>query len=144
MNGRDFLVVAKKWSSSRDEAELKSAVSRAYYAAFHVARQLFEDLHFVVPQADRAHKYLSFRLSNCGDPLLEQAGYDLDDLRSARNLADYNLRRPLAQTTAASSVQIAERIVRTLDGLVGPRRNQVYDAIRVYERDALGEITWRP
>ena len=35
MNGRDFLAVARALAAGTTEAEHRSAVSRAYYAAFH-------------------------------------------------------------------------------------------------------------
>ncbi len=54
MDFRDFLVLAKAWSKGRTEGERRSAVSRAYYAAFHVAARLLADSGFRVPLADRA------------------------------------------------------------------------------------------
>ena len=46
MNGRDFLDVANDLLASPREAAWRSAVSRAYYVAFHVARELLGDLGF--------------------------------------------------------------------------------------------------
>jgi uncharacterized protein (UPF0332 family) len=66
MSWRDFLSLAARLAAGATEADWRNAVSRAYYAAFHVARQLLADLNFTVPRADRAHQYLVFRLSNCG------------------------------------------------------------------------------
>src|SRR5438477_12364373 len=40
MNGRDFLPVARSLFAAGGEAEQRSAVSRAYYAAFHVERRV--------------------------------------------------------------------------------------------------------
>jgi uncharacterized protein (UPF0332 family) len=56
MNGRDFLPLATQLAGGTTEAEWRSAVSRAYYAAFHVARRLLSELGFTVPRADRAHQ----------------------------------------------------------------------------------------
>jgi hypothetical protein len=81
MNWRDFPSLAARLAAGAAEADWRAAVSRAYYAAFHVARQLFAGLNFTVPRADRAHQYLVFRLSNCGDSAVEQAGRDLETLR---------------------------------------------------------------
>jgi hypothetical protein len=67
VNERDFLRLAFQLASGASEADWRTAVGRAYYAAFHVARRLLEDLGFVVPRMDRAHAYLSFRLQNRGD-----------------------------------------------------------------------------
>jgi uncharacterized protein (UPF0332 family) len=60
---RDFLTVAKYLAARGTEGEWRTAVSRAYYAVFHTARNLMEDLGFVVPRADPAHSYLWKRFS---------------------------------------------------------------------------------
>ena len=58
MSPRDFLALAEKLIEDDTEGHWRSAVSRAYYAAFHVARSLLERLGFVVPKADPAHNHL--------------------------------------------------------------------------------------
>jgi uncharacterized protein (UPF0332 family) len=88
MNPREFLNVAEEWVTGLSEAEWRSAVSRAYYGAFHVARSLLQACGFEVPLADRSHAYLWLRLSNCGHPDLQKAGEALNDLRGRRNEAD--------------------------------------------------------
>ena len=55
MTGADFLPLAHDLAAASSEPEWRTAVSRAYYTAFHVARQLLEDLGFRVPRADRGH-----------------------------------------------------------------------------------------
>jgi hypothetical protein len=97
MNWRDFLPLAARLAGGSTEAEWRSAVSRAYYTAFHVARRLLSDLRFTVPRADRAHQYLVFRLGNSGEPAVEQAGRDLETLRRLRNRADYDETPALTQ-----------------------------------------------
>lgn len=61
------MAVAVQLAVGGTEGEWRSAISRAYYAAFDVARELLEDLRFSVPRADRGHIYLSRRLANRGD-----------------------------------------------------------------------------
>ena len=102
MNWRDFLVLASRLATGTTEADWRTGVSRAYYAAFHVARRLFADLNFTVPRADRAHQYLVYRLSNCGESPVEQAGRDLETLRWLRNRADYDEVPALMQPQAAA------------------------------------------
>src|SRR5947209_134068 len=71
ISGPDFVSLAEAWVAGRSEAEWRSAVSRAYYGAFHQARRLLRSLGFTVPRADRAHAYLWMRLSNCGEASVE-------------------------------------------------------------------------
>ncbi|HEX5272273.1 MAG TPA: HEPN domain-containing protein [Gemmataceae bacterium] len=145
MNWRDFLPLATRLAGGTTEADWRTAVSRAYYAAFHVARRLLADLNFSVPRADRAHQYLVFRLSNCGEPAVEQAGRDLETLRRLRNRADYDEMPALPRTQATAAVQVAEGIVRALDvGRQEPARTRIRDLMIAYERDVLHDVTWNP
>ena len=143
MNERDFLKLAVILARGSTEAEWRASLGRAYYAAFHVARGLLEDLGFVVPRADRAHTYLSYRLQNSGDAHVERAGMDLQELRQRRNQADYDLHLPVTRVMAASHVLTAEQIIQRLDAARSePVRTHITDAIRIYERTALGVVTW--
>jgi uncharacterized protein (UPF0332 family) len=145
MNGRDFLPLAIQLAGGTTEAEWRTAVSRAYYASFHVARRLLSDLGFTVPRADRAHQYLVFRLSNSGEAPVEQVGRDLDTLRRLRNRADYDETPALPQPQATASAQLAEHIIQTLDNArLEPVRTQITDTMKVYERDVLQDVTWSP
>ena len=145
MNPRDLLEVANDLVSGTREADWRSAVSRGYYAAFHVTRQLLALCGFSVPRADQAHAYVWLRLSNAGHPDISQAGLDLADLRSKRNWADYDLDRPVADTDAVIWVQTANDIIKLLDQVPAlPHvQQQITDAIKVYERDVLKQVTWQ-
>jgi uncharacterized protein (UPF0332 family) len=145
MNPHDILDVADTLIMGLTEAEWRAAVSRAYYATFHVARQLFQQCGFQVPHADQAHAYLWLRLANAGPLDVRKAGLDLNDLRRNRNWADYDLQRPLFHTTAMGHVQAATDIIEILDAVAAEPGvcTQLTEAIKNYERDVLREITWR-
>jgi uncharacterized protein (UPF0332 family) len=145
MNGRDFVSVAKDLLAASTEGAWHSAVSRAYYAAFHVARQLLDELGFTVPGGERAHAYLWLRLCNCGDPQVQDAGRRLNTLRGQRNRADYDVRAYVSHPTAVGQVRIAETIIQLLDvATLEPPRRQITDAMKIYERDVLKDVTWHP
>ncbi len=144
MNPRNFLTQAQRLIVLAGEEDWRSAVSRAYYSVFHVAREFLEGLGFSVPQADRAHGYLWLRLQNCGEPPLEQLGRDLKDMRGQRNRADYDLHRPFRQTDAQQEVRRAATLIQLLDAVVEPTRTQVMDAMKDYERLVLQVVTWHP
>jgi hypothetical protein len=110
-----------------------------------VARRLLRDLGFRVPRGDRAHGYLWLRLSNCGDSQVEGAGSSLKRLRSDRNEADYDVDQTFARSAALPLVQEARQIIAILDTATAePVRTQITDAMKVYERDVLQEVTWHP
>lgn len=144
MNPRDFLTLANALAAGTTEAAWRSAVSRAYYAAFHVARRLLRDLGFRVPRGDQAHAYLWMRLSNCGDPMLVIAGHNLQDLRGERNKADYDIDAPLLRASVPTRVGTANQVIQALDtGRVEPTRTRITDAMRNYERTVLRAVTWQ-
>jgi uncharacterized protein (UPF0332 family) len=143
MTGRDFLTLARALARGATEAERRTAVSRAYYAAFHVAGDLLADLRFNVPQADRAHEFVYRRLNNSGLATVEAAAKRLHELRRRRNEADYDVRRTFAVGIEAKSVADADTILRVLDALTPAERTQITDAMKVYEQQ-IGDVTWRP
>src|SRR3954453_10141417 len=96
MNPRDFLLVAEDLLESVREADWRTAVSRAYYAAFLVAVELFRVAGFVVPADRRAHQFVYLRLNNCGRAEVVEAAEWLSALRDRRNRADYNTAASLA------------------------------------------------
>jgi uncharacterized protein (UPF0332 family) len=145
INGQDFLRLADALLAGPSEVEWRSAVSRAYYAAFHVARDLLFACGFAAPRGDQAHAFLWLRLSNASAAAVENAGRNLQTLRRDRNRADYDLTHPLAQATAATQVQAAKDIVNALQAAAQePVRTQIVDAIKIYERDVLKDVTWHP
>ena len=145
MTSADVWQVADRLAAGGTEADWGSAVSRAYYAAFHAARQLLAGLGFRVPANDSAHAYLWLRLANCGDPTLQAAAADLNVLRRDRNRADYDLARPFARAAATTLVASARRLLHLFTAAGrGPNRVAVRDAMIVYERDVLKAVTWTP
>lgn len=67
----------------------------------------------------------------------------LNSRRGERNQADYDLDRNIDQTTAATQVRSVEDIIRVFESVATePLKTQVTDAIKVYERDVLREVTW--
>jgi uncharacterized protein (UPF0332 family) len=145
VTGRDFLAVASALAAASTEAEWRSAISRAYYAAFHTAREFLARLRFRVPAGEQAHAYLWLRLSNTGDPTADAIGRLLRDLRGRRNNADYDLGRPRSRANAADGVTDARDLIARMDALVGtPAETTIRDGIRVYEQNVLKIDTWGP
>lgn len=145
MNPRDFLDVAFDLAGEFREADWRSAISRSYYAAFHVACDLMRQCGFNVPYSGDAHSHAWIRLFNSQDAQLAQAGRNLHELRRDRNWADYGLSQPLPQRLAADSVRIAETIIDILDRAAASVAllAQVVPVMRDFERDVLGDVTWQ-
>jgi hypothetical protein len=66
-------------------------------------------------------------------------------LRRLRNHADYDIDRPLLQATALTQAQNARHVLQALDAAAQePLKTQITDAMKLYERDVLKDVTWRP
>lgn len=145
MDFREFMHAAELLADEGSEGCARSAVSRAYYAAFHVGRDFLEQTGFTAPRADRAHAFVFLRLSNAGDFDVVDAGQRLNQMRAWRNKADYDPRRKVSQSDAERAIIEANDIIAVIDSaLKGTQRSQIVETIKAYERDILKEETWRP
>jgi uncharacterized protein (UPF0332 family) len=129
-----FLELADELSMGTRQADWRTAISRAYYAAFHKARTLLQQSGFHVPVAQQAHAYLWLRLSNSGHPDVDNAGDLLYQLRRMRSWADYDFGRPLDDAAAVYYIGIALDIVQLLHQLASEPAifTRVVDAIKIY------------
>jgi uncharacterized protein (UPF0332 family) len=145
MKPRDFLDVADELSDGEGEAHWRSAVSRAYYAAFHVARRLLIELGFVPPRSEQVHAYLCRRLNNSNHAEVTRSARRLERLRDLRNAADYDVDLPFDDDSLSEAISKALDVIGLLEEVVGNDsvRDRVTQAMRDYERDVLKEVTWR-
>jgi hypothetical protein len=90
MTGDQFILVAGELARAKTEAHWRSAVSRAYYAAFHVARVAIEPIVHV-PRGPQAHKFTCDWLTAQTKPEISEAGSSLSQLYSKRLEADYDV-----------------------------------------------------
>jgi len=91
MTPDEFLNLARRLSTAKGEAELRTAISRAYYAAFHLVHGFVNSCGVVLARDAAAHKHVAHCLQHSNDPELVAAGRMLDSLRADRNAADYRI-----------------------------------------------------
>lgn len=120
---QDFLRLAKKLSSSADEIERRTAVSRAYYFAFHQADQGKD----ILPESqydDRgygSHEAVIRRYLSCRDRKdAVKVGYVLRDMKNRRESADYELDGQCHADEPIVQIAQAERIQSLLELLATP------------------------
>jgi hypothetical protein len=137
MNPGDFMALADRLAISSEEADLRTAVGRAYYSAFHVSKELIESCGIVLPQSAEAHAKVVFCLKNAGNEDLDRAGTALGELRESRNDADYDLRDSQFQGSLVvlAQIDVAKQTVAWIRG-VDP--GSVRSAIRAYAKNILG------
>jgi uncharacterized protein (UPF0332 family) len=116
MTGSEFITCAESLASGVLEADRRSAVSRAYYGAFHEARARLRACGVRLPKTEQVHVKMGYCLCDCGDPIAERAGRHLETLRAQRTVADYDLDdgRFMASGAARSEIVRARQIVEAL------------------------------
>jgi uncharacterized protein (UPF0332 family) len=123
-NWADFLtlvgaLVRDPNSPGPEEASLRSSISRAYYAAFRVARNFGRDRgEFTPTETGRDHWLVKHHFMLSSDRTRQKVGLDLDRLYDYRTSADYDdvlVGRPIS--LAQSSVAVARNVLNTLNSL---------------------------
>lgn len=137
ITGDDYIAVAERLATSRNakEADYRSAVSRAYYGAFHLAGAYLSTLRFSVPKGAAAHGWIPQVLSNAACSEAIGAGRLLRDLHAERIIADYRWNLPAANklTDAKRAIEAAHRIRASLLSCeYDPLKGLVSQAIESY------------
>ena len=116
----EYLILAQELAGqatrpSSQEAKLRSAISRAYYAAFCKARNHLRDKeHHRIPSGGEAHQYVQNQFKDSPDKARRDVGANLNRLRIRRTKADYEDRVTKLPRTTEYAVKVAERIVSNL------------------------------
>ena len=117
MRGEDFIKLAKDLGLGAGEAHWRSAVSRAYYGAFHEAVQLLRSARLDIPKNSYGHDIAYRCLNNSGDAILQKAATQLLTLKTSRIRADYRIDEPLvSQKDATLNAGLAEQFLLALRG----------------------------
>lgn len=140
MDPSDFLDLADDLLDVVSDARYRTSVSRAYYGAFHVARQLVETQGVVLPKDAESHNKTQRCLEHCGDEDVRSAASRLASLRTDRNIADYRLddRRFTNKKNVQLRIRIAREIVSQLAACdTEPLRSTVHKGVRTYAANVL-------
>lgn len=100
-----------------DEAAARSAISRAYYAAFGSVRDHLVRRGATVPKAGPAHAVVWTRFHASADPTHRRIADIGRILRKKRSQADYDETYPHLTLDARRAVALAQRLLSDLAGL---------------------------
>jgi uncharacterized protein (UPF0332 family) len=117
MDGREFLSLADELAAGGTAAHRRSALSRAYYAAYHTAYALLSALGIALSRDHRDHERVPRCLQYSDDASLNQAGAILRRLQTLRVKADYHLRDPYPENSDTVDFYLsqARRCIGLLD-----------------------------
>lgn len=144
MDPADFISLAIRLSTSNSEADLRTAVSRAYYGALHSVREFLEECGLYLSKRElhgaEIHTKVRFCLAGSGHADAVDAATKLGSLRNLRNEADYDfgLTKFKKSARVVPIVLISQRIADALQRCrTDPGFADIRDKIRVYARDVL-------
>jgi len=140
MDAIDFIQLGIKLLVRGSEAEIRTAVSRLYYGAFHIASGILRDKCGIELPQDQAHAKIPQLFCQADDPRLEEIGRQLNSLRKTRRIADYELKYLEASQLSWGQEQLllTQEIVQGLDNCSSEREFQTsVDNIRSYARNVL-------
>ena len=135
MEPREFHILASTLVTEPKPAEIRTAVSRAYYAIFNMAEQFLINLGFRMPK-NNVHVAVQHRLQNCGDSEIMNVGSKLTDLHHKRVQADYRLNEKSIenQKTALTVIAQVDQMMELVENcLAEPRRQLIIAAIQKWE-----------
>ena|SRR5438128_6604811 len=102
---------------SSKEAELRSAISRAYYAAFCNARNHLVTKGHKLSEGPEAHTEVQDKFTASSDRRRKEIGENLKRLRTLRNRADYRNAFPGLTKATVASIALADDIISDLGKL---------------------------
>ena len=103
----DFLHLAEKLMKERNEASIRTSISRAYYASFLIAK---DKLSIMLKPPD-VHKEVIKQLYK----LSPIAGNSLHNLRRLRNTADYDIKTKVTANEGDTALKLAKLVILEME-----------------------------
>ena len=111
-------LVGQTVAPAGQEARQRSALSRAYYAAFCQARNHLRDKErYSLPADGQVHTHVRDQFRDSLDLTRSQIGHDLNRLRIDRNRVDYEDSVPRLDTMTTRDISLAQRVLLMLSKL---------------------------
>jgi len=131
MDPIDFIKTANSLKNSREEADRRSSISRAYYAVFNYIRFYLEAQGVNVPRSS-AHDKIQKYLKNSGLQIAEDIGKRVDELEDDRVEADYHLNLDGPNSNHCNlTILKAQQVIKDFDSYKG---TALINGIRQYQR----------
>jgi len=112
---RKFLKLATRLIADRkyeEPSRIRTAVGRAYYAAFLYTKERLQRLGYHFPDDYRVHRAVIDKLMDRGDTTI---GSQLDTLFEKRRTADYYMDTPLHMHDGNYSLALSQRVIDSAD-----------------------------
>jgi hypothetical protein len=131
MHWNEFQTTADRLVQGTTEGDWRSAISRSYYALFHYFREFLLGHRLNLGQSGQSHFNLYSGLLHCGLIPVEALAPRIDDLRTSRVWADYDIGRTITAAIAQRCVQEGRAIIASFQALLTTLSPvQVADGVR--------------
>ena len=142
MNGAEYIDFAAKIAATYSSAAgCRSAISRAYYGAFHLAKTFLAELGSRPPRNANVHVFVQHRLANCGHARAVEAGRILTNLHRTESTPTTIWRKASVEDAsyAKSRVVAARQVQRSIEDCSrDDARREIIAGIAEYERKISG------
>lgn len=141
MNPRDLHTLAQRLANEQGAAECRTAINRAYYAAYNTAVEFLTEVGCSLPSTAESHSRVREALAHAQSPPLRNCQHRLGELYAWRERADYRMGDswPENPLHAGVAVQTAERIIRDIGSI-----KTLSDADRLKVAATILNWNWSP
>ncbi len=143
MRSDEFLALAIELVAGGSEARHRTAVGRAYYGAFHFAKELLTAAGITLPDTAEAHRKVQLCLKESRLDDARRAGDKLELLRGQRNRADYDLHVTdfRQKETAEALIGVTQNLIAVLGTF---RAEPVWSQFRLNVRTYAAQVLRLP
>lgn len=113
-NWNGLQTIAEKLAQADDEASFRSAINRAYYAAFQLSMEYAKTRGFIRNRDGTDHSRIVDQMKSYRETYIKEAGRALERLQVNRNKADYDERIDIKKPIVSASISMADDIIKTL------------------------------
>jgi uncharacterized protein (UPF0332 family) len=113
----EYFDLARNLARQNDEASQRSAVSRAYYAAFCSARNRLRQEQGAIPKTDKVHQIVWEQFENSTEKKRKQLAQYGKRLRRERNKVDYDDEIRNLDYFVRDAMETANRLISLLRSL---------------------------
>lgn len=115
----DFLTSAEALlNPDSNEMDFRNVISRSYYAAFHLSREVANNLEIPVSTDEynklRSHEKVIVKFEKSHDKSLQKLGYYLKKCKLKREKADYDIHLEIKRIETAQHFNEAKDLIKKL------------------------------
>lgn len=114
---KDYVSLSEELAIREEKSCLRSSISRAYYGAWCIARNKKGYKNYKSKDKENIHWVVINAYKNAKKKTLRKVGWNLDELRTARNDADYDEEKQVKKELAERMLILAKGVLEKLESV---------------------------